>query len=141
MTTQKSSTLLKTTVSTLLNRANKALEVTLGVLSSKWGPIIALSALGGLTFHEWQHNSVFRSRITSTAAGAVNLVQASELCHLHGGKPMFFTVPENYLQYGGVTCGFPSREGVLALWATEYWNKPGVISRMEDPTLPSEQQR
>ena len=108
MTSPKSSAL--TTVSTLLNRA---LEVTLGALS-KWSPILFVSATGAMTLYEWQHNPVFRSRITSIYDGAVNLVQANELCHLHGGKPMFFTSPENHVE-NVITCGFPTRMGVQSL--------------------------
>ncbi len=108
MTTQKSSTLLTTTVSTLFNRA-------FGVIS-RWSPILAISAMGAITLHEWQHNSVFRSRITSTAAVAVKLVQATELCRLHKGNVLLFgTEPQNYVANGGVKCGFQTREGVISL--------------------------
>jgi hypothetical protein len=115
MTIQKSSAM-----STLLKKAKGTLgtlsDALSSALSSKWGPIIALSALGGLTFHEWQHNSVFRSRITAPYNVAVNLVQATELCHLHGGRLLFATEPQNYLQTeSGVGCGFKDPQGVLSL--------------------------
>ena len=99
------------------------------------GGVVLIGA--GIIFLAPQINRGFQAN----AAAISGALQAWELCHLHGGKQMFFTLPKNYLQYGGVTCGFQNREGVLSLWTTEHWNKPVVIVGMEDPTLPSAQQR
>ncbi len=114
--TTKSSAL--TTVSTLLKRAKGTLGTLSGALSSalssKWGPIIAASAIGAITLHEWQQNPLFRSRITSTYDGTANWLRAKELCHLHGGEQMFFTLPENYVK-NGIICGFKDRRGVVSL--------------------------
>ena len=117
-----------TTKSSALTTVSTLLKVTLGALSS---PIIAVSGLGALTLYEWQHNPVFRSRITSTYDGAVNLVQANELCHLHGGKPMFFTSPENHVE-NGITCGFQTREGVQSL-LKEYAARNQVVLYSIEP--------
>jgi hypothetical protein len=113
MTTQKSNAL--TTVSTLLKKAKGTLGTLSDALSSKWGPIIAVSAIGAIALNEWHINPLFRSRITSTYDGAVNLVQANELCHLHGGHLLFATEPQNYVTNGVVRCGFSTRMGVQSL--------------------------
>ena len=107
-----------TTKSSALTTVSTLLKVTLGALSSalssKWGPIIAASAIGAITLNEWQQNPLFRSRITSTYDGTVNWLRAKELCHLHGGEQMFFTLPENYVK-NGIICGFQTRKGVQSL--------------------------
>ena len=100
-----------TTVSTLLNRA---LEVTLGALS-KWSPILFVSATGAMTLYQWQYNPQFRGILSKEAAPAIQLLRAVELCHLHEGRLLFGTEPQNYVTNGGVRCGFKDRRGVVSL--------------------------
>ena len=49
------------------------------------------------------------------AQPAIQLLSAVELCHLHGGRLLFATKPQNYVTNGGITCGFPTRMGVQSL--------------------------
>ena len=63
-----------------------------------------------------------------------------ELCRLHNGRVVLSGRTVNSVRHNGVTCGFSNRDGVVSL-LKEYSGEPGVIFRMEDPGLPSAQQR
>jgi hypothetical protein len=126
MTTQKSSALLATTVSFFKNPF-----LLFG------GGVVLIGA--GIIFLAPQIQAFSAEREKNAAANGLAF-RSWELCGLHGGKVMWSGRTINSVYQNGVSCAFQTRNGVISL-LKEYSGQPGVIFRMEDPSLPSAQQR
>ena len=95
-------------------------------------PILWVVWVIGASWLLHQVFSPFRGQVASTAAGAVNLVRAVELCKLHNGRVLLFgTEPQNHVE-NGITCGFPTRMGVQSL-LNEYAARNQVVLYSIEP--------